>query len=132
MTTDQQDLLDEARSSIAAAKLLLQNIYPGYAASRAYYAMFYIAQAFLEGDGLAFSKHSAVIAAFGQHFARTGRVPVQFHRYLIEAQAVRQSGDYGQPNVVTLDQAETQIARAESFLELAQQLIGSASPEEDD
>lgn len=131
MTTDQQDLLDEARSSIAAAKLLLQNIYPGYAASRAYYAMFYIAQAFLEGDGLAFGKHSAVIAAFGQHFARAGRVPVQFHRYLIEAQAVRQSGDYGQPNVVTLQQAETQIVRAESFLKLAQQMIGSPPSEED-
>jgi uncharacterized protein (UPF0332 family) len=33
--------------------------------------MFYVAQAFLAGEGLSFSKHSAVIAAFGQHFAKT-------------------------------------------------------------
>jgi uncharacterized protein (UPF0332 family) len=44
--------------------------------------MFYVAQAFLLGDGLAFSKHSAVISAFGQHFTKTGRAPADFHRYL--------------------------------------------------
>ena len=38
--------------------MLLQGAYPDFAASRVYYAMFYIAQAFLEGEGLAFSKHS--------------------------------------------------------------------------
>lgn len=89
MTEDQRELIEEARDSVEAAEILLQNLYPGYAASRAYYAMFYLAQAFLEGEGLAFSRHSAVIAAFGQHFARTGRVPAHYHKYLIEAQALR-------------------------------------------
>ncbi len=86
--------------------------------------MFYIAQAFLEGEGLSFSKHSAVIAAFGQHFVKTGKVPTEFHRYLIEAQALRQSGDYGQRNAVLLSEAEEQIQRATRFLELAQHVIG--------
>lgn len=36
MTDDQRELLMEARDSIAAAKLLLEGEYPGYAASRAY------------------------------------------------------------------------------------------------
>jgi uncharacterized protein (UPF0332 family) len=126
MTEDQQELLDEARDSIEAAKLLLHNMYPGYAVSRAYYAMFYVTQAFLEGKGLSFSKHSAVIAAFGQHFARTGLVPPQYHRYLIEAHALRQSGDYGQRNAVSLEQAEQQITRASEFLKLAQQMLSSS------
>jgi len=64
MTDDQLDLLQEARDSVSAAKLLLGGGYAGYAASRAYYAMFYIAEAFLEGEGMSFSKHSAIIAAF--------------------------------------------------------------------
>jgi uncharacterized protein (UPF0332 family) len=126
MSEDQQELVEEARDSIKAARILQQNLYPGYAASRAYYAMFYLAQAFLEGEGLAFSRHSAVIAAFGQHFARTGRVPAHFHKYLIEAQALRQSGDYGQRHAVTLQQAQTQIERAEEFLALATALPGAA------
>lgn len=83
MSPDQEELLRKARQSINAGRLLLDGGYPGFAASRAYYAMFYMAQALLEGEGLAFSKHSAVIAAFGKHFVRTNRVPVEFHRYLL-------------------------------------------------
>jgi len=124
MTEDQQELLEEARDSISAARLLLSGGYPGYAASRAYYAMFYIAEAFLEGEGLAFSKHSAVIAAFGQYFAHTGKVPAEFHRFLIEGQDLRQTGDYGERHAVTFDQAREQLVRAEQFLELAERLIG--------
>jgi uncharacterized protein (UPF0332 family) len=45
--------------------------------------MFYIAEAFLEGEGMSFSRHSAVISAFGREFALQGKVPVQFHQFLI-------------------------------------------------
>jgi uncharacterized protein (UPF0332 family) len=124
LTEDQQELLEKARGSVAAAKLPLEGGYPDFAASRVYYAMFYIAQAFLEGEGLAFSKHSAVIAAFGQRFAHTGRVPVEFHRFLLTAQDLRHSGDYGPPHAVTLDQAREQITRAEAFLALGERLLG--------
>lgn len=86
--------------------------------------MFYVAEAFLEGEGLSFSKHSAVIAAFGQYFARTGRVPVEFHRYLISAEQIRLRGDYNiEPNLTQADAAQL-ITRAEEFLEFAQQQIG--------
>jgi uncharacterized protein (UPF0332 family) len=124
VTDDQLDLLLEARDSLSAAKLLLASGHPKYAASRAYYAMFYIAQAFLEGEGLTFGKHSAVIAAFGKHFALTKRVPVEFHRFLIEAQELRQLSDYGPRAAVDRDAAIAQIARAEEFLQLAQTEIG--------
>ena len=123
MTDDQRELLQEARDSISAAKVLLDAGYPGYAASRAYYAMFYLAEALLEGEGMAFSKHSAVIAAFGQHFARTGRTPTEFHRFLIESAELRHAGDYGPHASVTPDQAQEQIARAEQFLQLAETLV---------
>jgi uncharacterized protein (UPF0332 family) len=85
--------------------------------------MFYIAEAFLEGEGLSFSKHSAVIAAFGREFAKPQRVPLNFHRFLIEAQALRTTGDYGQPNAVTTDLATEQIDCAAQFLALAIQSI---------
>ena len=129
MTDEQQELLQQARDSLNAAKWLMKGEYPGYAAARAYYAMFYIAEAFLEGDGLSFSRHSAVIAAFGRVFAKQKRVPVEFHRYLIEAQAVRHSGDYGERQAVNFNQAQVQIDRAEDFLQLAQRLIGPLSVE---
>ncbi|NJL91457.1 MAG: HEPN domain-containing protein [Coleofasciculaceae cyanobacterium SM2_1_6] len=123
MTDEQQELLLKAQQSLEAAKLLLANNYPDYATSRAYYAMFYIAEAFLEGEGLSFSKHSAVIAAFGREFAKPQRVSPEFHRFLIEAQELRTAGDYGQLNAVTIDQATEQIDRADQFLEIANQAI---------
>jgi uncharacterized protein (UPF0332 family) len=83
MMPEQGLLLKKAEDSLRAAKLLSVNGLYDFAASRAYYTMFYIAQAFLLGEGLAFSKHSAVLSAFGQQFARTGRIPAEFHRQLI-------------------------------------------------
>jgi uncharacterized protein (UPF0332 family) len=129
MTPDQLDLIRKAQSSLEAARLLLKD-YPDFAASRAYYAMFYVAEAFLEGEGLAYSKHSAVIAGFGQHFARTGRVPVEFHRFLLEAQEMRNAGDYGALHAVTAAQAEMQVSRAEQFVEQAERLLGPIPPDE--
>jgi len=123
MTDEQQERLQKAQKSLAAAKLLLANGYPEYAISRAYYTMFYIAEAFLEGENLSFSKHSAVIAAFGREFAKPQRISSEFHRFLIEAQALRTTSDYGQLNAVTMDQATEQIDRAEQFLAMAIQEI---------
>ncbi len=125
MTNEQRDLLLKAEQSLGAAKLLLDHNYPDQATSRAYYAMFYIAEAFLEGQGLSFSKHSAVIAAFGREFAKPQRIPTEFHRFLIEAQALRTTSDYGQLNAVTTDQAAEQIDRAKQFLALAIQEVGT-------
>lgn len=128
MTPQQQALLQKAARSIQSAISQNETGFPEFAASRAYYAMFYIASAFLEGEGLAFSRHAAVIAAFGQQFARTGRVPVDFHRYLIDAQDTRNKADYNvEPNITQADTAQL-ITRAEQFLEFAQQQIDSLPP----
>jgi uncharacterized protein (UPF0332 family) len=125
LTPEQLDLLLKARQSVSAAKILLENDYPDYAASRAYYSMFYVAEAFLIGEGMSFSSHAGVISAFGRNFARTGKVPIQFHRFLIDAQDLRNAGDYGQFNAVSVEQANEQIMNAEMFLELAANLIGT-------
>lgn len=124
MTPAQADLLWQASDSVGAARSLLDQGYAGYAASRAYYAMFYIAEAFLEGEGLSFSKHSAVISAFGERFAKTERIRPEFHRFLIEGQAVRNTGDYGIRGGVDKADAALQIDRATRFLAKAIELLG--------
>ena len=86
--------------------------------------MFYIAEAFLYSEGMSFSTHAAVIGAFGQHFARTGRVPAEFHRFLVKAQQLRLEGDYDPSGDVTPDEALEQIKRAERFLNAAEEFFG--------
>ena len=126
MTEAQRELLRKARESLDAGRMLLDGGFPGFAASRAYYAMFYVAQAFLEGEGMAFSRHSAVIAAFGQHFARTGRAPAHFHRYLIEAMDARHEGDYGAHQTISAEDATLHLTRGEEFLGTAEPLLGAS------
>jgi uncharacterized protein (UPF0332 family) len=124
MKPEQGDLLRKAEDSLNAAKLMRENGYYDFAASRAYYAMFYVAEAFLLGKGLAFSKHSAVHAAFGEHFVRTGSVPADLHRALIHGMEVRQTGDYDYTKEVSPEEAVDQIANAEHFLEAATKILG--------
>jgi len=88
--------------------------------------MFYVVQAILLGKGLAFSKHGAVHAAFGEHFVKTGVVEAEFHRYLIRGMAVRHAADYGRPDSVPPEEAQQQIDHAHEFLELAERLLGAA------
>lgn len=120
---EQAALLRKAADSLRGARLLANDGLNGFAASRAYYTMFYIAEDLLLSEGLTFSKHSAVIAAFGQHFAHTGRVPQAFHQFLIEAQSKRHSGDYELGPTLTAEQAGEQIDRAAQFIALAQRLL---------
>ncbi len=70
MKANQHALLTKTRRSVAAGRRLAADGDLDFAVSRAYYAMFYTAQAFLLGRERRFSKHSAVIAAFGQEFAK--------------------------------------------------------------
>lgn len=100
-----------------------------FAASRAYYTMFYLAEAFLLGLDLAYSKHSAVIAAFGEKFAKTGVVPPELHRYLTEGQDSRNAADYTFGPALSESDAREQILRAELFLEAAVKHIGRIGPE---
>jgi uncharacterized protein (UPF0332 family) len=128
MTPEQGALLRKAHDSVRGARLLADAGLYDFAVSRAYYAMFYVVEAFLLGAGLAFSRHSAVLAAFGERFAKTGIVPVEFHRYLLEAQDKRNVGDYQIGPSLTKAQATEQLARAEQFLALAERLPGSLPP----
>ena len=124
MTQAQRRLLDEARRSIEAAELLASRGFHGYAASRSYYAMFYIAEAFLLAKDLSFTRHSAVISAFGQHCAKTGVVPEESHKHLIEAMELRQAGDYEAGVGVSPRQCQEQIRRAQALLSLAEARLG--------
>lgn len=110
--------LSRAGDSLDAAELLLSGGFPDIAVSRAYYAMFYIAEAFLASRELAYAKHSGVIATFGREFAKTGIVPTHFHRYLIRGQELRLLADYrGAP--LTDEEARIQIDRGREFLTFA-------------
>lgn len=128
MTDEQRALLRKADQSVAAARVLADGGMHDFAVSRAYYAMFYAAQALLLGRGLRFSKHSAVQAAFGQHFARTGVLPSELHRHLLDGSDARTVGDYDVGPSLTEEDSALHIGRAGDFVRIAEERIDTLTP----
>jgi uncharacterized protein (UPF0332 family) len=125
MTNEQRALMRKARASLEAARALQGLGFFDFTASRAYYTMFYMAEAMLLQEGLSFSKHSAVIAAFGRQFAQTDVALAAYHRYLIDGQVSRNIGDYDIGPGISEDDARQQIDRAQNFVDLAKSKLGS-------
>ena len=118
-----EQLLDKAQDAIEAAALLLTGNKHGFAAGRAYYAMFYVAEALLFERDLAFRKHSGVHAAFGRYFARTHELDPKFHRYLLTAFESRLEADYGVDMVLSTSAVQEMMQQAKEFLEAARRYL---------
>ena len=127
MNENQTQLFRKAEQSLEVSQYLYQGGYYDFAMARAYYTMFYLASVLLEGENLSFSKHSAVISAFGKEFAKTGKIPKEFHRHLKEAQDLRNLGDYGEMNLITAEEAELQIERSETFLKFVKNALENST-----
>jgi uncharacterized protein (UPF0332 family) len=117
MTEEVREFLDKPQRSIEAAKLLFSDGHYDFAAGRAYYAMFYALEALMLNKGLSFSKHSALIAAFGKAFIKSGLFDSRFHRAVLHALDLRNAGDYGTVRKIAEEQVSRAIVEAGELLE---------------
>lgn len=117
--TPSEALLEKAERYIHSAEVLSAEEDYDSAASRLYYAMSYVAQALLESLGLSFSSHRAVISAYGQHFAKSGKLDPRFHKALLDAFSQRQLGDYIVDSGLGIADIEALSIEARSFLKTA-------------
>lgn len=111
--------LSKASEFLDAARLLLEEGFEDSAADRAYYAMFYAAEALLAQQDLGYSSHGAVHGAFGRLFAKTGELDAKYHGWFIHAFEARQLATYGAEGSGRSDpdRVRTWIERAEEFVE---------------
>jgi uncharacterized protein (UPF0332 family) len=112
-----QALLKKARRSLKASKSLIDSEDYDFSISRAYYAMFYCAEALLLTKDMKFSKHSAVIAFFGREFVKSGLLSEEFYGYLLKGFRERQLSDYETMKLPLLEDAEELAQKAGIFLE---------------
>lgn len=96
-----------------------------FAISRAYYVIFYAAEALLLLKGLSFSNHSTVTAAFGREFSKAGLLSTHLHCDFIDAQRMQNVGDYDVGSSLTSVQAVEVIHWAEEFIQSAEGFIST-------
>jgi uncharacterized protein (UPF0332 family) len=115
--------IENAREVLDVARLNLHHDYYGSACNRAYYAVFYGASALLFAKGISLGKHSAVIAAFRQHFIRTGELDVKWSRIYQRIMSHRQTSDYDINLRVEKEQAAGDVSDAQLFVEEVEQWL---------
>jgi uncharacterized protein (UPF0332 family) len=115
---------DEVALYVEHAQQMLQvadhNLADGFYASainRAYYAIFYAANALLATKGLSRSKHSAVIAAFRQHFIKPGLLESEYSDIYGRVMDDRHQADYD------IVESTVDPARAQTDLEDAWRFV---------
>jgi uncharacterized protein (UPF0332 family) len=112
-----QLILNKSERSIAVAQRNMNDGYYDFASSRAYYAVFYVMQAALLTKNLSFSKHSAVISAFNQHFVKTLVFPKDFSKLITRLFRERQIGDYDFESGITENDVQRDIEAAEIIMQ---------------
>lgn len=116
-------LLNKAIDTIEVAEAILDMKKPEIAAGRAYYAMFYIAEALLYEKGLEFKTHGQVIGVYGKEFAKTKELDLKFHKNLRAGFDARISGDYDVDTDISQQIVADMINQAREFLEAAQKYL---------
>ncbi len=115
-----------ARQALEVARGNLEDLYWADALSKCYYAMFYASSALLLTKGVRPVKHSAVIAAVGEYFAKPGLIDRQLHRLLIDMFDERQIADYEILLSITEERARAGLLAAEKFVAAVEEyLVGS-------
>ena len=119
-----QHLLNLADESHDVANSLMDMRHARFSAAQTYYTIFYLAQAMLLSKELTFSSHSAVVAAYGKEFAKTKLLDPKFHRYIIDAQKLRQTGHYGEEGEeVTDEEARESFQWADEFIHAVKEYL---------
>lgn len=108
--------MDYAHRALRTARLAFGDGDWVGAINRAYYAIFYAANAVLELEGLERSKHSHVLSLFRQMHVKSGQIETEFSDIYGQAFQSRNQGDYERTKFPEKSQAENAIEGAERFV----------------
>ncbi len=108
--------IDQAHQMLVVAAHNLDAGFYASAINRAYYAIFYAANATLSTQGLSRSKHSGVISAFRERFIKPGLIEAEYSDIYGKEMDDRHLGDYEIKVGVTLAEAKKDLENARRFV----------------
>jgi len=115
--------IENAKEMLGVAQLNLDNGFYASAVNRAYYAIFYAANAMLATKGLARNKHSGVMSAFRQYFVKTNKIEKDFSNIYGRVFEDRNISDYDIHLAVEVDQVSKNLDDAKRFVERVDEFL---------
>ncbi|MEM1242496.1 MAG: HEPN domain-containing protein [Cyanobacteria bacterium P01_H01_bin.26] len=115
--SDISQLLAHAGEDIETSRLLLDNQRYRVCISRAYYAMYYAAQALLVQRNITARTHKGVIQQFSQYFIKSKDLPQKMVEDLRQAYNFRQLSDYEEAATINQEQAIRILTASADFVE---------------
>lgn len=116
-------LLKKAQKFLRSAAVLIELEDYDSTASRAYFAMFFAAQAALLQETQALSSKQGIRSAFISRFVDGGPLPERAGEMLQRASDMQEMGDYAYDFAVGAADAEHILAEAEAFVNSLENLI---------
>ena len=121
---DAPEYMDYAHRMLRTAKLAYDDGDWVSAINRAYYAIFYAANAALEIEGLERSKHSAVLSLFRETYVKTGKIEAEFSDIYGQAFESRNESDYERSAFPMEADAQDAVEKAQRFVTRIENFIG--------
>jgi len=115
--------MENAQEMLDVAGENLRNDHGSSACNRAYYAIFYAASALLYSKGKSYGKHSAVLAAFRQHFIKTGEFDKKWsddYEFIMDS---RHTADYALHDSLEKEDVVLVLAKAREFIEVVKKWL---------
>lgn len=116
-TTEIQSYLNRAQQDLLAAEQILQDGFYHVTVTRAYYAMFYAAQALLISRSVRRHRHAGVLSAFSEHFIKTELIETEYAKILANAFNARLGSDYDVMYSVDPATAKGVLQDAQKFID---------------
>ena len=108
--------IEQARETLKASKIMLDNKMVKDSINRSYYSAFYAMKAVLAIEEKDFKRHKDVVAYFNKMYVATGKFPKDLGRMIAKLQQLREKSDYDDFFVVSIAKAEQQIMTAEKVI----------------
>ena len=108
--------IEQARESLRASKIMLDNKMVKDSINRSYYSAFYAMKAVLALEEKDFKRHKDVVEYFNKMYVATGKFPKDLGRMIAKLQQLREKSDYDDFFVASIAKAEQQIMTAEKVI----------------
>ncbi len=123
-------LMNRSKDEIKKVEDFISLGYFDTAISRSYYSVFYAATAVMAERGMEFSKHKALISAFGKEFGQKDEIGKKMHGLFIVLFDERQEVDYKLLEFPKQKDAEERLMGIKEFHEWARSQLRTLDDEE--